>query len=514
MKHILEKTFGTIADQIRSHAASRPDHPVLIQDDIVLTYGELDALMDRIAASLQRDGLYPRDTISICASTSLDYAAVYLGALRAGIVVAPLSTTWTTDGLAGMMRDAGIKKLFVDDAGVAALASKQDEFSTRMVTLGSTKVNGLLALGDWLAADGSTFVQPDVQPDWPFNIIYSSGTTGTPKGIVQSHYMRWGSVKRGVMNQFGPNSVLLVSIPLYSNFTLINLFASVGLGGAAILMEKFDAATYLKLAQKYRITHTALVPVQYQRVLAVPDFESYDLSSFRVKTCAGAPFAASLKAEVVKRWPGQLTEYYGMTEGGATCYLQADQHLDKLHTVGKPTPESEVRLLDDQDREVPNGQSGEIVGHSTLMMSGYFKLPEKTRQVEWYDATGKRFIRTGDIGRFDEDGFLTLLDRKKDMIISGGFNIYPSDLETMLCEHPTVSEASVVGVASEKWGETPVGFVVLKDGASIDAGALMVWVNDKLAKSQRLSAVILTDDLPRNQVGKVLKRDLRERYKG
>jgi acyl-CoA synthetase (AMP-forming)/AMP-acid ligase II len=513
LKHILEQAFGTISDQIRGNAASRPDHPALIQDEKTLSYRELNSLMDRIAASLQRDGLQPRDAIAICAATSLDYAAVFLGALRAGIVVAPLSTAWTADSLAGMMKDAEVRKIFVDAAGADALASQRKSIGAPLVALNDAAVDDASALADWLDADGAGFVQPNVQPDWPYNIIYSSGTTGTPKGIVQSHYMRWGNVKRGVMNHLGPDSVLLVSIPLYSNLTLVNLFGSVALGGTAILMDKFDAATYLQLAEKYRVTHTVLVPVQYQRVLADPRFDSTDLSSFRVKTCAGAPFAAALKAEVVKRWPGQLTEYYGMTEGGAACYLQADKHPDKLHTIGKPTPESEIRLLDDQDREVAPGQLGEIVGHSTLMMSGYFKLPEKTREVEWFDATGKRFIRTGDIGRFDEDGFLTLFDRKKDMIISGGFNIYPSDIESILRAHPAVADASVVGVPSEKWGETPVGFVVQKTGASVDANAIMAWANDRLAKSQRLSAVVLTDDLPRNQVGKVLKRELRDRYK-
>jgi len=254
--------------------------------------------------------------------------------------------------------------------------------------------------------------------------------------------------------------------------------------------------------------------VQYQRLMDDPSFDNYDLSAFKAKFSTSAPFAAKLKAEVLNRWPGGLSEVYGMTEGGGRCQLDAHLHPDKLHTIGKPSSATDISLIDEQGNEVSPGETGEIVGNSPAMMEGYYGLPEKTREAEWFDKTGKRFIRTGDIARFDEDGFLILSDRIKDMLISGGFNIYPSDLEEALDQHPEVKESAVVGVSSRQWGETPVGFVVLKPGALVTTEELRSWVNAKLGKTQRLSGLQFIESLPRNEIGKVLKRQLRGIYSG
>ena len=233
------------------------------------------------------------------------------------------------------------------------------------------------------------------------------------------------------------------------------------------------------------------------------------LSSFKFKFSTSAPFTAAVKADVLKRWPGGLVEFYGMTEGGGSCILEAHLHPTKLHTVGRPGEGHDIRLIDDNGHEVAPGEAGEVVGHSPGMMLGYHRQPEKTREAEWFDASGKRFIRTGDIGRFDADGFLTLFDRKKDLIISGGFNVYPSDLEAVLREHPRVLEAAVVGMPSEQWGETPVAFVVGRPGPGVDSAALLQWVNQRVGKTQRVAAVHLLQELPRSAIGKVLKRELR-----
>jgi acyl-CoA synthetase (AMP-forming)/AMP-acid ligase II len=193
--------------------------------------------------------------------------------------------------------------------------------------------------------------------------------------------------------------------------------------------------------------------------------------------------------------------------------LDANAHPDKLHTVGCPAPGHDIRLIDDQGRELPPGSTGEIVGHSEGIMNGYHKQPDKTAQAEWYDPSGRRFIRTGDIGRFDEDGFLILMDRKKDMLISGGFNVYPSDLEAVLRAHADVAEAAVVGVPSARWGETPVAFVVPRRRDPQLSKALLEWTNSRLGKTQRLAAIELVEALPRNAIGKVLKRELRDAYR-
>jgi acyl-CoA synthetase (AMP-forming)/AMP-acid ligase II len=309
--------------------------------------------------------------------------------------------------------------------------------------------------------------------------------------------------------------VTLVATPLYSNTTLVAVVPTLAQGGCLVLCPKFDAAGYLSLAETHRATHTMLVPVQYQRLMALPGFDRHDLSSFRWKFSTSAPFQAPLKAQVLARWPGALVEYYGMTEGGGTCILQAHLHPHKLHTVGQPAEGHDIRLIDDHGHEVPraSGASGEVVGRSGAMMTGYHGQPDKTAEAEWYDGEGRRYIRTGDIGRFDEDGFLILHDRRKDMIISGGFNIYPSDLEAVLRRHPDVADAAVMGVPSAQWGETPVAYVVLRDSASSTGpAALREWANAQVGKTQRLADLRVVPELPRSAIGKVLKRELREAW--
>ena len=507
---ILTLEFGHIADLIRAHARRDPDHPALIQDEHRLSFAELDAAMDRVAASLQRDGLQAQDTIAICAAASIDYAVVFLGALRAGVTVAPLAPSSTVDSLLAMIADCDARLLFLDDAAATTLAPLGSQVRATRIAING----GSLAtpIADWVAVPGSRPSPVAVQADWVFNVIYSSGTTGTPKGIVQPYSMRWAHVQRSGVFGYGPDTVTLLSTPLYSNTTLVCFFPTIALGGCAVLMAKFDARRYLELAQQHRVTHTMLVPVQYQRIMDLPDFDRYDLSAFRMKFCTSAPFAAALKADILARWPGGLVEYYGMTEGGGTCILAAHEFPDKLHTVGKPGPGHDIRLIDEQGREVGPGETGEVVGRSGAMMKGYHRLPEQSADAEWYDAQGNRYIRTGDLGRFDADGFLTLLDRKKDMIISGGFNIYPSDLEILLRERAEIADCAVVGIASQRWGETPVAFVVVNDGVTLEADELLAWANSRLGKTQRLAALQLVDVLPRSHIGKVLKRELRDSY--
>jgi acyl-CoA synthetase (AMP-forming)/AMP-acid ligase II len=502
--------FRTVPDLIRQHALQAPQRTALRCGTTVLSYAELDALMDRVAAALQRQGVAQGQAVAVCAGGSVPYAAVFLGALRAGVAVAPLAPTATADSLRSMLRDADAQLLFLDADVAAALGA--DAALATVVALDDSPHG--TPWQSWLAPRGTRPRPVDIAPGDPFNLIYSSGTTGAPKGIVQPHGMRWAHVERNQRFGYGPDSVTLVATPLYSNTTLVSFFPALALGGCVCLLPKFDALAYLELAQGQRATHGMLVPVQYQRLMAHPRFDEFDLSSFQMKFSTSAPFAAALKADVLARWPGGLVEFYGMTEGGGACILEAHLHPDKLHTVGRPGPGSEIRLIDEQDQELPAGstEAGEVVGRSAGMMTGYHGQPEKTREAEWFDRNGLRFIRTGDVGRFDAEGFLTLIDRRKDMIISGGFNIYPSDLEALLCQHPAVAEAAVVGVPSERWGETPVAYVVLKPGATVDRPALLAWANARVGKTQRLADLSLAAELPRSGIGKVLKRELRQQH--
>jgi long-chain acyl-CoA synthetase len=496
--------FRALPDLIREHARARPGQLALRQGAERMTWGEMDLEVERVAATLQQHGLQPRDSIAICGANSIRYLVLFLGGLRAGLAVAPLPTGATAEQLAGMVRDSRALFLFAD--------GEVPDFDGGVRRIRMDRASGDGSLGEWMASGAEAATPVSIQPEWPFNIIYSSGTTGTPKGIVQPHGMRWAHVARGENHGYGPDAVAMVATSLCSNTTLVAVFPCLAKGGTVVLTQgRFDPQAWLALAQDARATHAMLVPVQYQRLMACADFDRYDLSSFRMKFCTSAPFSAKLKADVLARWPGGLVEYYGMTEGGGTCILEAHNFPQKLHTVGKPAEGHDIRLIDEDGREVPAGEVGEVVGRSAAMMTGYQNQPAKTREAEWFDGAGNRFIRTGDVGRFDEDGFLVLLDRRKDMIISGGFNVYPSDLEAALREHPGVREVAVVGVSSEAWGETPVAFVV--PGADAPPpGELLAWLNARVGKIQRLADLRYLDELPRSDIGKVLKRQLRDAY--
>ncbi len=509
LKAYIEAGYGTLPDLIAIHARQTPDRLALIDDTRSLTYAALFDEMNRFAVALQNRGMTQGDSVSVCARNSTNYGVVFLGTLMAGMTVAPLAPSSTPDDLVGMIRDSGAKLFFTDEESYLALETRLPDLNVKTFRLDRTGENSFDA---FLAAPGTKAAPVDIPPDQPFNIIYSSGTTGTPKGIVQSHGMRWAHCRPVDPVGFGPEAISLLSTPLYSNTTLVAFIPTLAGGGTVILMSKFNTERYLQLAEDWKVTHTMLVPVQYQRLMDFPEFDSYDLSSFREKLCTSAPFNAALKREVLDRWPGGLTEYYGMTEGGGSCVLECHTYPDKLHTVGHPVPGHDIRIIDEQGNELPPGQTGELIGASGVTMNGYHNKPDKTKETEWYSPEGVRFIRTGDVGQFDEDGFLTLMDRKKDMIISGGFNIYPSDIEHLLRKYPDVKDVAVVGVASREWGETPVAFVVLKTGSITSADALKSWANDQLGKTQRVSDLILRDDLPRSAIGKILKRELRDLY--
>ncbi|MBL8544819.1 MAG: acyl--CoA ligase [Hyphomonadaceae bacterium] len=501
------ETFTPLPEMIRALAKSAPEKIALIQDERQLSYGDLDEMMDRVAAALQREGIKPAESVAICAGTSIEYACAFLGALRAGIAVAPIAPSSTAESIVEMVADCGAKVFFLDRSVGDALAGRLSAVKATLVGLDDGAPG--VPHDQFIAPTGATPAPVTITEAMPFNIIYSSGTTGTPKGIVQSFGMRFGHVARAVTMGYGPEAVTLLSTPLYSNTTLVSFFPTLGLSGTVVLMKKFDAAHYLELAQKHRATHTMLVPVQYSRLMARADFDSYDLSSFVMKFCTSAPFSAALKADVLKRWPGGLVEYFGMTEGGGTCVLVAHVYPDKLHTVGTPAPGHDIRVIDEDGRELPRGEIGELVGRSELVMSGYHNRKDQTAAATWTSPDGLAFIRTGDVGRFDADGFVELMDRKKDMIISGGFNIYPSDLEAVLRQHPDVADVAVVGVPSADWGETPVAFVVSRGS---DGETLRAFANERVGKTQRISDVRLIEELPRSHIGKILKRELRDAY--
>jgi long-chain acyl-CoA synthetase len=503
----VNQEFGTLDDLFRMRATEHPNRVAAICGNREISLQELDALVDRVAASLQRDGVRPGHMVSVCSLSSIEYVALFLGILRAGATVAPLPPSATPAQLVTMLKDCGATHLF-SDAGVSRhLAEASAEISARRVALDNDAEGE--AFEEWLVPAGETPTPITIDPDRAFNIIYSSGTTGTPKGIIHSHRMRWLQFV-SLLPAYAYDAVTILSTPLYSNTTLASFLPAVAGGATCVLMPKFDALEFLRLCERHRVTVAMLVPVQYRRILEVPEFDSFDLSSFLLKFSTSAHFPAELKREVLSRWPGGLVEIYGMTEGGVVCVLMAHEFPDKLHTVGTWAPTGDLQVIDDSGRVLAPGEAGEIVGRSGSMMDGYLNQPEKSAEAEWWSPEGLRYIRTGDIGSVDEDGFVTLVGRKKDMIISGGFNIYPSDLEAALEGHPAIEEVAVIGAPSIQWGETPVAFVALREGVHADVEELRQFANATLGKHQRISEVRIVDVLPRSAIGKVLKRELQD----
>ncbi len=501
---LLAGDFAYLSDIVRAHATERPHAIALADEDRQMTWAELNALANAIAARLQSEGVGVGDATAIVGLNSVAQVGVLIATLRVGAIAGLLTYSATGEAMAAMLRDTGARHLFLD-AGAAQTLDGQQCGDVSRIAMDESDAG--MPLRAWIGSTDTVPAPVALEPTNGFNIIYSSGTTGQPKGIVHSHAMRWQHIWRG-LPAYGPQAVTILSTPLYSNTTMACFLPTIASGGTSVFMKKFDARRFLELAQRERATNAMLVPVQYRRIMALPDFDRFDLSSFVMKYCTSAPFPAALKADVVKRWPGGLVEIYGLTEGGGVCLLLAHQFPDKLHTVGQPSPGHDMRVIDEHGNELPPGSVGEIVGRSPAMMTGYNNRPDATKAMHWHDANGNLFYRHGDIGRFDEDGFLILIDRAKDMIISGGFNIYPSDLEAVLAVHPSVIECAVVGAPSDEWGETPVGFVVLRDGA--DVANILADTNAKLGKTQRLSRLVEAQELPRSVIGKILKRELRD----
>ena len=496
---------------IRRHAAERARVPALTCGESRLDWAGFAAAVEQAAAAFRRLGISPGDRLAIVAASSLAYVTLFFGGGAAGACMVPMPNKSGARTLERLIADCGPRFLIVDAAAAETLADCSPD-GAAVIALDSKAV-GTVALDGFLAGAGHV-PEPQLSGDAPFNIIYSSGTTGMPKGIVHSSEMRFRQASRDTF-MIGADSVMLLATPLYSNTTLLPLLATVFHGGHTVLMPKFDAETYLRVAEAVRATHTMLVPVQYQRIVAHPRFDDTDLSAFVLKQCTGAPLPVEVKQALITRWPGRFLEVYGLTEGGCTVILDATAHPDKLATVGRPAPGTDIRLIDERGNELPKGktgETGEIVGRSGLMMTGYYGRPEDTEALLWRDREGNVFFRSGDLGAFDQDGFLRIVGRKKDVVISGGFNIYASDLESELLRHPAVREAAVIGIPSEVWGETPWAVVVLHDGRSADADEIRGWANARLDRMQQLAGVEIRPALPRSEIGKILKQELRAAY--
>ncbi len=504
----------TLPDLIRLHGRWRADREALIVGEHRLDWREFERSTSRVANGLAALGLAAGDRVVLLMDNGLEMALLLFGIIRQGCVAVPLNVSVPDAAVAAMIEDAGARAIFASGthcARIDALSGRSARITdARRVAIGAVPP-GWIRFDDWHAAQSEELANL-VRPEQECNVIYSSGTTGIPKGIVHTHRCRlsWAADLAQVL-RYRSDCVTLCSLGLYSNITWVAMLCTVYVGGTMVVMPSFRPETALELIERERITHGTVVPLQIERMLAEPSLAGRDLSSLDTFMCCGSPLSLALKRGFPDRFRCTLIELYGLTEGVCTV-LAAEDFERKTASVGKPFLAADLKIVGEDDRELPAGATGEIVGRGPLMMSGYLNRDAASAEATWTDAAGERWLRTGDLGRLDEEGFLYVVDRKKDMILSGGQNIYPADIEEVMREHPDVAEVAVIGLRSRKWGETPVAIVVAAHGTRPHPTELREWTNARVGKQQRLADVILRGSLPRNPNGKILKRELRAEF--
>ena len=497
-----------------NHARTLGDKPALVCGTQVRTWREFDANMSRVANSLLARGIGHGRTVAVLMNSGIDIVEVMFGVVRAGACVVPLSGLLTSDQVKTLLLDSNATALFcarsqqekVDECRSGLPNIRSDQFFST-----DFEAPGWIHSASLMATASDAFPRVNYRQDDAFSIIYSSGTTGLPKGIVQTHRARlhW-AFSNAIDLGFHVTAKGLTSTALYSNGTWLTMLPTLFVGATLYVMPEFKPSLFLDMIQKNAITPTFTVPTQLILSLGELADARYDLSSLQSVLCAGSTLRNEVRREVLEKITPNLYYMYGFSEGFATM-CKPWQHATKGESVGLPVLGFEVMIVDDEGTELPWGETGEIAGYGAGLMQTYHNREDLTATLIVADRRGRTFFRSGDIGRIDDDGFLYVVDRKKDMIISGGFNIFPVDIEAIIGGHPDVLDVSVIAIADPKWGETPLALVIARN-AKADAAAIKEWANARLARHQRISRVELVQDLPRNALGKVLNRVLRGQY--
>jgi long-chain acyl-CoA synthetase len=497
------------------HARYRGDHTALVVGDLRLSFRELNRYVNRLANALLAAGLEKGDKLTTVLPNCLELMATYWAAGKTGIVVVPASP---------LLQDASLTTLIDDSdtAMVIAGASFADTFDRIRGDLPKVAGDRIVLVGagaerpGFVSYDALIAGAPDAEPpdaglrgDDVFNIMYSSGTTGLPKGIVHTHDVRAAFCELFASTfRIVPESVVLHAGSIVFNGAWVDMLPWMFVGATYILHEAFDAERVIETIAREKVTHIIMVPSQIIAVLSSPAYDPARLASLEMLQNIGAPLLLEHKRRLNDELPGKFYELYGLTEGMVTI-LDKHDAVRKEGSVGCPPPFCEIRILRVDGTECAPGEVGEICGRAPILMPGYYKRPDLTAQT-----IVDGWLHSGDAGYLDEDGYLFLADRIKDMIISGGINVYPRDIEEVIIQHPAVREVAVFGVPDPRWGEVPVAAVVLHPGARVEEQDLVAWTNSRVgAKYQRIREVIFRDEFPRTIAGKTLKRRMRSEYR-
>ena len=495
------------------HAKYRPNHLAVVFKDQRLTHREFNRSINRLANALLEMGIQKGDKIATVLPNCLELLEAYWACAKIGAVVVPFSTLLMEKALFSLLRDSDAVLVvsnasFIDTLNnirseLTAIAADRYLLVDRSDQPGYQDYHALKAAADDRDPEGIEIKDAD-----PFNIMYSSGTTGLPKGIVHTHYIRamYGTIFAGSY-RMTPESVTMHAGAIVFNGAFVDLMPTIFVGATYVLLDRFDPVEYIETVAREKVTHVMLVPAQIIALLDAPNFAHDKLKSLEMILALGAPLLREHKEELNRRLPGRFYELYGLTEGFVTVLDKYDYAAKPL-SVGVPPPFFEMRILEESGLDLPPGEVGEICGRGPILMPGYYKRKDLTEK-----AIIDGWLHSGDMGYVDEDGFLYLVDRKKDMIISGGVNVYPRDIEEVVVQHPAVREVAVFGAPHDKWGETPVAAVILHQLENVGAEELKTWVNQRVgAKFQRVHEVVILEEFPRNVAGKTLKREMRDKY--
>ncbi|WP_077213444.1 class I adenylate-forming enzyme family protein [Bacillus dakarensis] len=499
-------------DGLERNARNNPGKTAIIFKDKEYTYGEYNQQVNSIAHALIKFGIKKGDKVSLMMKNSDQFAFVYFAILKAGGVAVPINFRLTSHEARYIIDDSDSVLIFADEdlADIVSGAAGGNEKIQLQVIVGCIKKDNQVLLSEFKSSSIDNPNAGVVETD-DAEILYTSGTTGLPKGVVLDHHrilhVGFSAMVRYKMDQ---HDNLFHIAPLFHSAQLnIYLNTATFLGCTQIIHQEFNAEQTLREIEKYKITLFFGVPTMYNYLLQVQDWEKYDLSSIRLCGYGAAPMPVALLQQVMKMFKtDQFWNMCGLTEGGpGGISLSPEDHKTKLGASGRPNNFFDARVVDENGEDVKPGEVGELIIKGESMMKEYYKKPEETKK-----ALRDGWLHTGDLAQIDEEGFMTLVDRKKDMIISGGENVYSNEVEHTLYKHPDILEAAVIGVPHEVWGETVAAIIVPKDGKKIDHEELQHFCRQQLAGYKIPRVIYEIDELPRNASGKVLKYQLRQQY--
>jgi acyl-CoA synthetase (AMP-forming)/AMP-acid ligase II len=497
-----------LATLINRQARFRGRSAALTFEDATHSYSQFAERVHRTANALAGLGIRRGDKVASLLANCREAVELIFAGPALGAVNVPLSPLLMGPGLRSLLADSQAAVLVTQVSMLPVLESIRDELPEvlhRRIVLVDGREPGCYSLRELRSAAAAGPPQATVGEDDLFNIMYTSGTTGAPKGILHSHYVRaMYALTMGAAWRMTPESVVLHSGSLVFNGAYTTLMPCFHLGAHFVLARQFDATRTIELIAQHRVTHTMMVPPQIVALLDAPNFAPEKLDSLEMLLSLGAPLHQGHKDRLNRLLPGRFHELYGLTEGFVTI-LDATDSGRKAGSVGVPPPFFQMRITREDGTDAPAGEIGEVVGRGPILMNGYHNRPDLTDK-----AIRNGWLLTGDMGFVDDEGYLHLVDRKRDMIDSGGVKVYPRDIEEVAARHPAVAEVAVFGVPDEKWGETPVAAVVLHADLTVAEDELRDWINERVAaRYQKVSRVLVMKDFPRSAAGKTLKREMR-----